>query len=511
MDARSDAMDAMSGCDAGSGRGFMTPTELCAALGGEWAVAPGSPCAPGRCCRTAAGTRLAGIGTDTRSDLEGRAFFALRGERFDAHDYLLDALRAGAALLVVERGRWGRVRVADPGSAAVLMVDDARRALVDAARAWRARLGSVDVIGVTGSAGKTTVKRLLHGTLSRTKRGTASPRSFNNDVGVPITLCAAHMDHDYVICEIGMNAPGEIAMLADIAQPTVAVVTMVGRAHLERLGSLDAIAREKMSLVSALPSGGLAVVRGDSAIVDDALARAMPSGVRVVRFGEGPANHVRLVGRRNDGTGQAISVDACGRRMEIRLALPGMHNAMNALAAVAVGIDRGIPEAEIAAGLASVEPADMRMVRQQVGGFTIFNDAYNANPDAVAAALGAFAELASQAPRRVVVLGDMLELGDGAAALHAETGRLVMRSFAGGPPELAIFVGKLSAHSAVAAREARAANVLHVPDLQPASMALVAEALELGDAILLKGSRGSAMERLVGALQQPAAQGRSAA
>ncbi len=291
----------------------------------------------------------------------------------------------------------------------------------------------MDVVGVTGSAGKTTVKRLLHGVLSRTLRGTASPRSFNNDVGVPITLCAAHADHDYVICEIGMNAPGEIAMLAEIARPTVAVVTMVGRAHLERLGSVEAIAREKLSLVSALPSGGLAVVRGDSALVDAALAHALPAGVRVVRFGEGPANHVRLVARRNDGTGQAITVDACGRRMEIRMALPGMHNAMNALAAVAVGIDRGIPDAEIAAGLGSVEPADMRMVRQQVGSFTIFNDAYNANPDAVAAALGAFAELASQAPRRVVVLGDMLELGDGAAALHAETPRdaVVRRRSAG--------------------------------------------------------------------------------
>jgi UDP-N-acetylmuramoyl-tripeptide--D-alanyl-D-alanine ligase len=511
MDARSDAMDAMSGCDVRTGRGFMTPVELCAALGGEWAVAPGSACAPGRCCRTSADGRLAGIGTDTRSDLEGRAFFALRGERFDAHDYLLDALRAGAALLVVERGRWGRVRVADPGSAAVLMVDDARRALVDAARAWRARLGGVQVVGVSGSAGKTTVKRLVHGVLSRTLRGTASPRSFNNDVGVPITLCAAHLDHDYVICEIGMNAPGEIAMLADIARPTVAVVTMVGRAHLERLGSVEAIAREKLSLVSALPAGGLAVVRGDSAIIDEALARALPSGARVVRVGEGPANHVRLIGRRNDGTGQIISVDACGRRMEIRLALPGMHNAMNALCAVAVGIDRAIPDAEIAAGLGSVEPADMRMVRQQVGGYTIFNDAYNANPDAVAAALGAFAELASQAPRRVVVLGDMLELGDDAPALHAETGRTVMKSFAGGPPDLAVFVGKLSAHAAVAARETRGANVLHVPDLQPASMALVAEALEPGDAILLKGSRGSAMERLLGALQAPAAQGRTAA
>ncbi len=504
-------MDATIGCCARETRGFMTPTELCAALGGEWAVAPGSPCAPGRCCRTPAEGKLAGIGTDTRSDLEGRAFFALRGDRFDAHDYLLDALRAGAALLVVERSRWGRVRVADPGSAAVLMVDDARRALVDAARAWRARLGGMQVIGVTGSAGKTTVKRLLHGVLSRSLRGTSSPRSFNNDVGVPITLCAAHTDHDYVICEMGMNAPGEISMLAEIAHPTVAVVTMVGRAHLERLGSVEAIAREKLSLVSALPSGGLAVIRGDSAVIDDALSRSLPSGVRVVRFGEGPANHVRLVGRRNEGTGQVISVDACGRRMEVRLALPGMHNAMNALSAIAIGIDRAIPDAEIAAGLAAVEPSDMRMVRQQVGAYTVFNDAYNANPDAVAAALGAFAEMASQAPRRIVVLGDMLELGADAPALHAETGRTVMRSFAGGAPDLAIFVGKLSAHAAAAAREARGANVLHVPDLQPVSMALVAEALEPGDAILLKGSRGSAMERLLGALQAPAAQGRSAA
>lgn len=503
-------MDA-SGHGGPAGEGFMTPLELCEATKGAWAVAPGSECAPGCCCRISGDAPLAGVGTDTRGDLDRRAFFALRGERHDAHDYLLDALRAGAALLVVERSRWGRVRVADPGKAAVLMVDDARRALVDSAVAWRRQLERVQVVAVTGSAGKTTTKRLIDGVLSRRLRGTSSPRSFNNDVGVPLTLCAARRAHDYVVCEIGMNAPGEIAMLTGIARPTVAVVTMVGRAHLERLGSVEAIAREKLDIVAGLQPGGLAVVRGDSALIDEALGRALPEGVRLVRFGEGPANHVRLLSRRADGTGQSISVDACGRRFEARMPMGGMHNALNALAAVAIGVDRGLSDAEIAAGLEAVAPADMRMVRQQVGAYTVYNDAYNANPDAVAAALAAFAEMAAQSARRVVVLGDMLELGDGAPALHSETGRLVARSFAGGPPDLAVFVGKLSAHSAAAARECRAARVLHVPDLQPASMSLIAEALEPGDAILLKGSRGSAMERLLGALQSPALPGRNAA
>lgn len=469
---------------------FMTPDELRSAVNGSWAVRPSSA------------TPTRGVGTDTRCDLSGRVLFALHGDRHDAHDHLLDAVRAGARILVVEESRWGRIRLSGQPSAAVLVVSDTRKALQEAARAWRQSLGATRVVGITGSAGKTTTRRLIEGVLATKFRGSASPKSFNNDIGVPITLCGACKGDDYLLVEIGMNAPGEIGSLAALARPDIAVITMVGSAHLGGLGSLDAIMREKFSLVSSLSAGGLAVVRGDSALLDAALAGVLGAGVRVVRFGEGPMNHVRLKRRvvRSQG-GQDLDVEVCGRKFSVRLALDGAHNAMNALAAIAIGIDRGLSDDEIAGGLVTVRPSEMRFVRQQIGGLTIFNDAYNANPDAVLAALATFAEFATTG-RRITVLGDMLELGEAGPSLHAEIGRAVARGVGGSPPDVAIFIGPLSAHSAQACSSAGTCKVVHVPDLSPDSIARVVGEFAAGDCILLKGSRGCALERLLAALQE---------
>ena len=473
---------------------FMTPDELQSARGGSWAVRP------------AAAGRTSGVGTDTRCDLTNRIFFALSGERHDAHDHLLEAARSGARILVVEESKWGRVRLAGGPLFAVLLVSDTRKALQAAARSWRRGLLGTEVVAVTGSAGKTTTRRLIEGVLATRFVGSASPKSFNNDIGVPITLCQSRRGDGYLLVEIGMNAPGEIAALAALAAPDVAVVTNVGRAHLEGLGSLDAIIREKFDLVSSLRSGGLAVVRGDSTLLDAALEGARPTGVRAVRFGEGPMNHVRLRSRspRADG-GQDVVAEVCGRRLELRLALDGAHNAMNAMAAIAVGIDRGLSDAEIAAGLASVRPSEMRFVRQSIGGLTIFNDAYNANPEAMLAALATFSEIAPHGARRVTVLGDMLELGPASPVLHAEVGHAVGKGVGGPPPNVAIFVGTLSAHAAHACADHGSCKVIHVPDLGPASVSAIVEEFRPGDAVLLKGSRGTALERLLAKLQDKVA------
>ncbi len=475
-----------------SDRAFMTPDELCEAVGGAWAVAPASSLA----------TR--GVGTDTRCDLSQRVFFALHGDRHDAHDHLLEAVRAGARILVVEESKWRRIRLTTTQSCAVLVVRETRAALQAAASAWRAMLTGTRVVGITGSAGKTTTRRLIEGVLATKFRGSASPKSFNNDIGVPITLCAGHRGDDYLLAEIGMNAPGEVAMLSALARPDVAVVTMVGRAHLEGLGSLDAIMREKFALVSALSAGGLAVVRGDSSMLDSALERALPAGVRVIRFGEGMANHVRLRRRTpRAGGGQHLEIDACGRSLSVELSLEGAHNAVNSLAAIAIGIDSGLTDEQISRGLAVVRPSEMRFVRSQCGDLTIFNDAYNANPDAVLAALSTFTELVGCTQRRVVVLGDMLELGDEAAALHAEIGRAVSRGVGGSAPDLAIFVGALAAHAAEACRAGGGCKkVVQVAELNPLGVSRVVSEFMTGDAILLKGSRGAALERLLASLQE---------
>ncbi|MBM4009554.1 MAG: UDP-N-acetylmuramoyl-tripeptide--D-alanyl-D-alanine ligase [Planctomycetes bacterium] len=470
---------------------FLTPDELRSAVQGAWVEAP------------ADGTVLRGVGTDTRSDLTGRAFFALRGDRHDAHDHLLEAVRAGARVVVVEESRWNRIRFVGQQPASVLIVRDTRAALQAAARFWRMQLRGTQVVGITGSSGKTTTRRLMEGVLSTRFRGTASPKSFNNDVGVPITLLGGRRGDDFLLAEIGMNSPGEIAALTALARPDVGVITMVGKAHLGGLGSVDAILREKFSLIAGLHAGSLAIVRGDSSLLDAALEAALPAGVRVVRFGTGPANHVRLRARaaRAEG-GQDIEVDACGRRFEIRLALDGEHNAMNALAAIALGIDRDMTDDEIARGCAAVVPSDMRFVRQQMCGMTLFNDAYNANPDAMIAALRTFGERAAAGQRKITILGDMLELGDAGPHLHAELGRAVAAGASGGPPALAVFVGPLSAHGAAACRSENTCDVLHVPDLSPDSITRVLGALRVGDAILLKGSRGCRLELLLNSLQE---------
>jgi UDP-N-acetylmuramoyl-tripeptide--D-alanyl-D-alanine ligase len=348
-------------------------------------------------------------------------------------------------------------------------------------------------VAITGSSGKTTTRRLVEGILGRRWRGTASPKSFNNDLGVPLTLLSARPDDRFLAIEIGMNRPGEIRPLAELARPEVAIVTMVGRAHLEGLGSVEAIATEKASILAALPANGLAIVNGDRA---ELLAAVERLGLRcpVLRFGRGPGNHLRLAGRRAGGSGQRIETSD---GLVAELSLPGEHNAVNALAAIAAARHLGFVDAEIAAALPGVRPEAMRLERVELGGIGFLNDAYNANPDAVLASLATFAELAAGADRRVAILGDMLELGPASEALHEEVGRA-----AGSLPGLGRIeaVGRFApatlrgAAAAGFRGEARCHAGLGEPEL-----AAILDGLRPGDAVLLKGSRGSAMERVLAA------------
>lgn len=462
--------------------------DLRMAVAGQWiAEAAGAP-AP-------VPEQVQGVGTDTREDLRGRLFVALRGERHDAHQFLKQAHAQGAVAALVDRkaGRYER-----PAGLPLLEVGDTRVALGDLARWWRSRLRA-KVVAITGSSGKTTTRRLVHAALGSTMRGSASPRSFNNDIGVPLTLLAADSADGYLVCEIGMSHPGEIAPLARMAAPHAAIVTMAGRAHIGGMGSVEAIIEEKCSLLDGLGTNGFAVVNGDQpALVAAASARAKP-GVRVVTFGTGEHCQWRLLWRQA-GPPHTLGIrEPDGTEWQAALALAGAYNAMNALAAIAASRMLGVGAADVARALSQVQPADMRMARQDLGGCAVFNDAYNANPDAMLASLEAFAELTSQATRRVVVLGDMLELGgpEAVRAMHAEVGRAV----AALGPALAVFVGEGSAHGAEAARAASSSLlVVHVPALDEEGAARIVASLQPGDAMLLKGSRGSRMERLLDAL-----------
>lgn len=470
--------------------GFMGPEAMAAATGGRWSSMPEAACC--------------GVGTDTRQSLAGALFVALRGDRFDGHQFVEAAFASGAVAALVAAD--SAVAAASGGNAAAraarpcLVVPCTLRALQDLAAAWRRRFPG-RVVAVTGSSGKTTTRRLVAGICERLGAVAASPRSFNNHLGVPLTLLSARGRHRTLVAEIGMSRPGEIEPLSRMAAPHVAIVTMVGRAHLEALGSVEAIAREKASIARGLVPGGTLVFCADpsplGAAVEQEL-RARPD-VQRVTFGRAEGQ-LRLARRRVAGEGQLVEAAAPWGAFECHLQLPGEHNAVNALAAAGAAWRLGASPTAIADGLAAVAPADMRLVKQRVGSVLLFNDAYNANPDAVRAALSAFSEVSVDAPRRVTILGDMLELGPASESLHAEIGAAVARGFAGGPPGLAVFVGTASAAGAQAFERACAAPCLHVPALDDAGAAAIVAALRPGDAILLKGSRGSAMERLLSSL-----------
>ena len=453
--------------------------------------------------------------TDTRDDLCDACFVALKGERFDGHEFVAGAAAGGAAFAIVERPLEGEVLAKLPEGFGVLRVGSTRAALGAIAHAWRKSILRLRVVAVTGSAGKTTTRRLMEGILSEAGVTHASPKSFNNDIGVPLTLLSTPDDASFLVAEIGMNHPGEILPLTELAEPEVAIVTLAGRAHLEGLGSVEAVATEKASILAGVSEVGVAVVNGDNPPLLQAVESLVaeergPS--RIVRFGTGAGCHYRLVGREPKGTGQEITVlvprasaaeeggDAPNGPRRYELAMPGEHNARNALAAIAAATEMHIPDDAIRRGLAKVAASDMRLERLEVAGRVIYNDAYNANPDAMIASLGAFAELAAAAPRRVAILGEMRELGADARALHAEVGRAAAARL--GSRDAIMAVGPHADALVAAAREAGFGGDLRsAPEFSEAFAADSAAVVPSGSAVLLKGSRGARMERFLEPLQ----------
>jgi UDP-N-acetylmuramoyl-tripeptide--D-alanyl-D-alanine ligase len=423
----------------------------------------------------------AGVSIDSRTAQAGDVFVAVPGERFDGHDFLADAAAAGCVAAVVERDR----PISDddlsgfPGGAIGVM--DTTRALGDLA--WRNRqIAGADLVAITGSNGKTTVKEMVHHILSQRLTGRCSPRSYNNHIGVPLTLLGAEPGDDYIVCEVGANAPGEIANLGRIAQPDVAVVTSVSASHLEGFQTVQRVAAEKASLLGALRPGGMAVVFRDNELLRKSVGAYE---TRVVWFGESEGSVLRLTGREPQGHSQQVQLND---RLTFTLPLAGKHNAMNALAAIAVAQRFGVQPEESSAALADFEGIAMRLEWIDAGDRQIINDAYNANPASMAAAGDV---LSGCTGRRVLIAGDMLELGADAEELHRQTGR----QLAGEGLELIVGVGPLGALIAEAA--AQAGNRTEaIADVDQA-LDRACEIVGPGDVVLVKGSRGMRMERLV--------------
>ena len=476
---------------------FLTPQAMCTAVSGRWLnEATVSAMAP------------VGVVIDSREDLRSSCFVAIIGERTDGHLWLASAVEGGAAMVVVQEDRLAGIEPALLAEVPVLVVDDTRLALWNLAEAWRADLSAV-VIGITGSAGKTTTRRLVQSvcecfTNDAPGRGgcTASVKSYNNDIGVPLTILRARRDDRFLILEIGTNAPGEIAALSRLARPDLVIITNAGRAHLEGLGSLEGVALEKASILDGLVADGVVILPAAPGPLRDAVEARLGPMHRMQGFGT-ETGDFRLIDRRTvDATGAQTMT--CSDGFEARIRLPGAHNAMNALAAILVARAAGISDNHIGLGLAELPSDPMRFSGELIGdsGIMIYNDAYNANPDAVLAALETFGEVSGDASRRILILGDMMELGEDSAELHAEVGRAVVALSRAVELSSVVFIGPLSSHGARVVIDSKAdLLVARFSGLDEVLCEGVAGMIESGDSVLIKGSRSQALERVVDAIR----------
>ena len=422
---------------------------------------------------------VGGVAIDTRKLKAGDLFAAFKGEHVDGHDYLAQASAAGAAGALVSR------KLDSP--LPQVLVDDVEAALGDLASAVRAQRHA-RVIGITGSNGKTTVKTLVASILSLHGRTHVSVGSFNNEIGLPLTLLAMPEDAEYAVLEMGAGKPGDIAYLAAIARPEIGLVNIIAPAHLERMGSVEGVAETKGALYQALPADGVAIINADDAFAG--FFAGLAGTRRVLRFGlEHKADvGADIVEPRADGSRFVLSTPEGDA--EVNLALPGRHNVANALAAASIALALDVPLATIVAGLEQARAVAGRLRRVILpGGVTLIDDSYNANPSSMAAAI---ATLALADGERWLALGDMAELGADARALHAGVGakareRGIERLFA---------VGPLGA----ATVEAFGTGGEHYAD-KAALIAALKAGLHGGVTCLVKGSHSAGMDEVVRALE----------
>ena len=436
-------------------------------------------------------TSFASAAVDSRNVTPGCCFVALRGEREDGHRYVGEAARAGAAVALVARP----VELPAGIDVAILQVADPLAALQELAAWWRAR-SSVRVVGITGSTGKTLAKEIVADVLSSTLRVLRSEGNLNSETGLPMTLLRLEPQHELAVLEMGMYTEGDISRLAEIARPEVGVVLSVHPTHLERAGSLAAIARAKAELPSALPAEGLAVLNADDPMVA-AMRDLTAAAVRT--FGLGEAADVRAATIESHGlAGTSFVLHAPWAVRRITSATPGRHLVPHALAAVAVAEHFAVPIDEVEAALARGSRAPHRMAwAEAASGATVIDDTYNASPESVAAALDFLAETPLPAGRRrLAVLGDMLELGPDEERLHRAIG-----AKAAGILDGLVAVGGRGRWIGEGARAAGLARVIHAGDADEAVAVVERElAPGVGDLLLVKGSRGIELDRLVAAL-----------
>lgn len=437
---------------------------------------------------------VTGASIDTRTLEPGDAFFAIRGDARDGHDFVAAALDKGAALAVVDEAHAG----AFPAGAPLAIVPDVLRAMERAGTARRAEL-SARVVAVTGSVGKTGTKEALRLVLSRQGKTHAPVASYNNHWGVPLTLTRTPRDVRYGVYEIGMNAPGEILPLAKMVRPDVAIITTIQPVHLAAFESLEGIAREKAAIFAGLTPGGTAIINADIAQTGLLRELALASGAgRVVSFGESEQADVRLLGCALKPDVSTAEASVAGRPVTYKLGSPGKHIVLNSLAVLAAAEALGADLALAALALADLTPPSGRGARQVLhapsGPFTLIDESYNGNPASMRAAIENLGRMpVSGRGRRIAVLGDMLELGETAPELHkgladAVTGNGIDLVFACGPLMRTLY-DALPSHR-------RGAYAAQASSLEP----YVLDAVRAGDVVTVKGSLGTRMGPIVKAM-----------
>lgn len=433
-----------------------------------------------------------GAAVDSRKVKPGNLFVALPGERVDGHEFVGAAFAAGATVVLVACAP----AAVPPGTAAIVVPDTL--AALAALGKWRLAEHPVPVVGVTGSVGKTTTKDLIAAALGAQLRVLSNEGNLNSEIGLPLTLLRLEPDHEVAVLEMGMRGRGQIRQLCAIAPPKIGVITNILEVHLELLGSLENIAAAKAELLEALPADGVAVLNGD-----DPRARALGGkyGGMTILYGTDRSADVAATDIHTQASGSTFDVVVGGRlapaRAEIALPVPGRHNVLNAAAAVAVGLALGVPLERLRDGLERVRTSAMRLETFAVGGITVINDAYNASPASMRAALTVLRDVAGG--RKVAVLGNMLELGPLSREWHRDVGAAVVAVNC----DQLITVGDLAAFIAEGARAAgMREDAVTVCRSNGEAVAVLNDLLRPGDTVLVKGSRGMQMEEIVAALKK---------
>lgn len=522
-----------------------TPAWVQQVTGGRWLPPPTEPDsarttaakkgAAKKGMSTFLGATLTGLGIDSRTVKPGQVFLAVKGENFDGHDYAGKALQAGAAIAIIERedvfnpsppgGEAGRgaeneqhtaqhqnhnhknaktlhqphpkreVSTAEHTPPGVLLVDNTIDALHRLAASYRESLrrSGCTVIAVVGSNGKTTTRHLIHAVLSSRFKGTQSPKSFNNHLGVPLTVLGAAIGDRFVVAEVGTNHPGEIAALGELLRPDAVVVTCIGHEHMEFFGDLRGVAEEEASISRFVSPGGAMFIESDARQWIDE-ARSFQHPAEPVTFGLGKdgaeQQHRQLGDRQRFAISESVDID---------LPLLAPHDINNALAAVAVGRWMGMDDPAIKKALENVCPMPGRLEVKRFGPVTVIDDTYNANPDSMRAALDVLAGYPVPAGgRRVAVLGDMLELGALTEEAHREVGGTLARMLGDGTVRHVTLVGPLMATAGETINESAApTSPSYHAGSDDQTIQTIAETLRPGDVVLCKGSRGLRLERLM--------------